>query len=246
MNSSSVGSLGPKVGDWGLRELPARAATFLYIVGTCLPIRARLALGGYRDEDHEEGLRLFTQACALQGAVTADDDATAAAAAALLDWTQKHRVRLRSALRRLHPEWIDLFPEHAPADAPSAALAVSVLLDRLDALSEQAASCRTLNEIPERASTRRSESSAVLLQTLARRGLDDAERKRLQGWVLAASSAVTPPPDVTHEASARMLALYEWHRDWTTCARELIERRDWLIRLGIQRQKSRRREEPIA
>jgi hypothetical protein len=199
----------------------------LFVVGTCMPIRARMALGGYRDEDHEEGLSLLSQACAYQGAATPEDDATAAAAEALLAWTQKHRVRLRSALQRLHPEWIDLFPEHALADAPSAVLAVSVLLDRLDALTQQAQS---------------SESSASLLQTLARRGLDDVERRRLRGWVLEASSAATPPPDVTHEASARLLALYEWHRDWTTCARELIERRDWLIRLGLQRQKSRRRE----
>ena len=38
---------------------------------------------------------------------------------------------------------------------------------------------------------------------------------------------------------AALTEVHEWVRDWSDCARSIIMRRDWLLRLGIGKRKAR-------
>lgn len=215
-----------------LQELPARAVTFLRIAGGQAPIRARLVAAGYGLEEHEEGRRLLLATCPFcTGGGDPGEDLRARAAAAEIErWVPAQWPRLRAAVEHRHPESVAVIDELAAAPGARALLLVAALLARLDALEEEP-------------------RARALLATLARRGLDRAERARLGALVraaqgltaadaaaeLAASSTgggPAPAPDAGDDVAA-LRALHAWYRDWATTARAVIERRDWLIRLGV-------------
>jgi hypothetical protein len=135
-----------------------------------------------------------------------------------------HVPRLRAALERLHPDEVALF---GGFEVGAALVGVTSLLHRIDALER--------GEGAER---------ALVLDTLAKRGLDRRERARLRRLLELAKRASTPFPASVDPGATRkqaaLVALSRWFDDWTTTARACVIRKDWLIRMGlIQRRRAR-------
>jgi hypothetical protein len=199
--------------EWAVRELPARAATFLRAVSVHAPIRAALASGGYGPAEHQEGLTLLVMTCSYgQGGTNPqEDDPQRRAEAALLQWGRTHFGRLHAALMRLHPEYAGLFSLGDAERSASAVLSIAALLDALDALA----------------------AGAPVLATLSSRGRDATVHNRLRGWVNAACEAPTPAPPASDTPDSALQQLHDWYTDWSATARTFIRRKDWLIRLGL-------------
>ncbi|HEY3496361.1 MAG TPA: hypothetical protein VGK73_16790 [Polyangiaceae bacterium] len=227
MTTKRAAELAQRPSDWALRELPARVALFLRAAGSHAPLRALLKRGGYGPEDHAEGLRLFAAAFSYRegGLDPAEDAAPRAAAAELETWAKTHLGRLRAALERIHPEWAAIIPPDTSRESAEAVLAVATLLERLTELEEQ-------------------RTSQNVLATLARRGFHRVERRRLSLLVETAraarnvSAASTTEPTTLNAGHAReppaeIVALQRWYDDWSSTARALVPRRDWLIRMGL-------------
>lgn len=237
MNAKSAVELASKPSEWALRELPARAATFLHVLGGHAPMRAAMQSAGYGPGDHDEGLCLLLSACSYgsTGLDPSEDEPAREAAAALEHWARTHVGRLRAAVERLHPEALWLFASFDAGTSSSALLGVARLLEQLQALEADA-------------------SNAAVLETLARRGFDPRERERLESLVRTAqragepSSPAEPGSPTVHDSprgecaastDEAILALYQWLSDWSTTARAVVRRRDWLIRLGVSRRRRR-------
>lgn len=108
-------------------------------------------------------------------------------------------------------------------------MGVLTFLDRLDELEKSA----------ERKSTRKDDHAA--LATLAKRGFDAKERKRLRDLV----NLVQSSPELADEAEgaeeekqAALVQLRAWFDDWTSTARSVVGRRDHLIRLGLAKRRA--------
>ncbi len=206
--------------EWALRELPARVAIFLRAVGTHPPLRVALKAGGYGPSDHAEGLRLLAAACPyLDDGFDPTADRTARSAAAELEaWAKKHLMRLRTAMERLHPDFVVLFPDRLPEGA-EVILVVDTLLERSAELETEP-------------------NGAHVLDTLRQRGFDEELRRHLAELVRDAKHAEPPSPsrERTEDATlpdAALVALHRWYDDWAGTARAIVDRRDWLIRMGL-------------
>lgn len=226
MNAKSAVELPSKPSDWALRELPARAATFLQAVGSHAAIRAAMQSAGYGPWDHEEGLSLLRSTCAYGtgGLDPAEDEPARDAAAAVAQWTGTHVGRLRAAVERLHPDALWVFAGFDGGASSSPLLGVAQLLEHLHSLEGRA-------------------HSAPLLETLSCRGFDQRERERLQDLLRTAQRALEPsrPRDepTGRAPDEATLALHQWLNDWSTTARAVLKRKDWLIRLGVSRRRKR-------
>lgn len=163
---------------WALRNLAARAATFLYAIAADVSLRGVMRTAGYTLADHEEGQTLLRAACAYRasGHDSAEDVMARRAEAALFAWATTHLERYRVAIERVHPEQSTLFAQLACTTPAQAVLAVDILLRRVAALPS------------------RGRASSVR-KTLARRGLTPDERTRLQELVNAAQAVTTPELD---------------------------------------------------
>ncbi|HEX6272785.1 MAG TPA: hypothetical protein VFZ53_07095, partial [Polyangiaceae bacterium] len=222
-------------------ELPARVVVFLRAAGMHPPLRAALEAGGYGPSDHAEGVRLLAAACPYRdGGLDPADDAEAREAVAELErWAKRHLARLRAALERLHPD-VRIVPEANGLDGANAVLAVATLLGRV----------RELERANERDARK---PSGAVLETLTRRGFDAAMRARLGELVEVAQRADAPngvsaggvETETDDAPDAEIVALHAWFEDWASTARALVERKDWLIRLGL-RERPRRRPAGIA
>jgi hypothetical protein len=204
-----------------LFSLPARVVVFLWGIGSHATARSLMALGGYAERDHQEGCALLAAVMRYgsDGADIADDSPAREALDELIRWVRTHFARLGAAIHRELPE-SRLFAEiEAPAEGTEL-LALATLLRRLDVAGE----------------------SAPVVEVMARRGIDVAERSRLARLVELAQSA--PPPDrpgpIRDSRVVELLALHRWYSDWAATARALIARKDLLIGLGLAR-----RREPV-
>jgi hypothetical protein len=191
-------------------------------------IAAAMKEGGYTEEDHREGFRLLLAACDLVTELTGAPDAgPARAAIGQIDrWVVKNFARLEAAVERLHPDDADLF---AGIDGEMQVVGEGVV--RMATL---------LARIEER--ERGGGPAAAVVKTLARRGLNAAERARLAALVRnaqhAEADAVEPPPS----REAELLAVYRWYTDWSTTARAVVTRGDYLISMGLAGRGKKREE----
>ncbi|MBI2389513.1 MAG: hypothetical protein HYV09_07945 [Deltaproteobacteria bacterium] len=202
-------------------------------------IRAILQRAGYTPEDRAEGWRLLKRSCGF----FEDDDVLiqdeAAEAVKQLDaWDEGGFRRARAALARLHPEQCDFVFRGGlkPTQGLAAVMGVMTFLDRLDELEKS----------PERKSTRKADQAA--LATLAKRGIDDEERKRLRTLVklIEATPELLDDGDETDdEKQAALVQLRAWFEDWSATARTVVTRRDHLIRLGLAKRKSGGKSEEV-
>lgn len=224
-----------------LEEIPGRVLSFLMAVSKSPPIRAALAQRGYTEEEHQLGWSLLATLAKYSPTTQAPnfDVAVRDALAELEPWDDLNFPAILAILERLHPAQAKfVFENLEPKQGSESVLAITRLLDRLDALEND----------PARKATRKADQAA--LATLAKRGYPKEERERLRGLIKTTqTAAITAPPDETNRLDV-LRELYGWHNDWSTQAKIAIRRRDHLILLGLaQRKKGKQRgkgDEPAA
>jgi hypothetical protein len=232
-----------------LDETPGRALKFLGTVSRSKVIHALLAARGYTQAEHEQGWSLLLQVSGYQRAapVTSEDPVVREAVVALDQWDEPNFRIVRAALDRRHPEQSAFVFDGGlgPQVGAAAVVSVATLLDRLDALESS----------PERKKTRKADHEA--LETLAKRGVDKAERERLRALVEIAKrpanddDAIAAGDDEDLHASSDatsegLLALRAWYQEWSEVARVVVKRRSDLIRLGLARRKPTSKSAPKA
>ena len=149
------------------------------------------------------------------------------------DWDEGGFQIISASLRYRFPDQAAFVLDGLQASTGAAAvLGVKQLLDRLDAL-ESATS---------RASTREQDLAAIAL--LAERGINAAERRRLRNLIAVAESAPDLSlPDAEKVAKSEadtlrnLMALRAWYEEWSSIARVVIKRRDYLIRMGLAKRR---------
>jgi hypothetical protein len=221
-----------------LEQTPGRALAFLRGVGTSAAIRATMLDYGYTKEEHEMGWQLMKEVSGdFEGEAPppdAEDDEVREAIDAVDAWDEDGLRIVNASLRNRHPEQHAYVMRGLRANTGvESVVGVSTMLDRLDALESA----------PEREGTREADHAA--LDTLAKRGIDKAERARLQALVNKAKSfAGTEGPTARQEFERRVRASMVkqrlWFEEWSEVARSAVKRRDQLIRLGLASRRTRR------
>jgi hypothetical protein len=213
-----------------LEDTPPRALKFLSAVGRYPDIRAALGRRGYDDDEHRRGWQMLTRVCGYApDAATGSpqDPRVRGAVDQLSEWNRPGFRIAAAALKNRHPEqFAFVFEGLEAAQGPAAVLSVNLFLERLDALENA----------PDRTATRDADHAA--LATLAKRKIDDAERARLRGLVDVAQST-QPAPVESADHKGELIALHHWHAEWTEVAKIEIERRDFLIALGLLKRRKR-------
>ncbi len=209
-----------------------RTVLFLRTVSSDRDVRAVLASTGFTRADADEGWKLLRAACAVDevdGKRAASESPRADAEAELGAFARTMMPRARAALRRLHPAQHEFLFDGLPAGPRQVVVAVAMFVERCDALERS----------PKRRRTRKDDHAA--LAVLAKRGLtravlDDARRH------VEIATTTSAPIVAAHARDREALdRLHAWLRDWSDCARTVIVRRDWLIRLGIGRRRPKGR-----
>jgi hypothetical protein len=225
-----------------LEDTPGRAVSFLRGIGTTPAIRIVMRARGYTLADHVEGWRLVQ---AASGFIAGEDeevlsDAEVTAAIAELNGIDEDLFRIVRSAARKHADAVAFIVAGiAPVDGPDAVLGVETILARL----------RALESGSERKATRKADAKA--LATLAERGLDGDERKRLAALVATAKTLhedSIPDADAEAQMQAEHVAaldeLRAWFDEWTEVARASVKRRDHLIRIGLAERRVSTKAEP--
>lgn len=217
-----------------LDGIAARVLTFLIAVGKYFPIRAALATRGYTEADHELAWGDLKQLAGFPvGSAPVLDKPVRDAIVEVDAWDEPNFAVIRAVLENHHPEVVDfVFASLSAKQGAEAVVAVSTLLDRLDALESA----------PERNATRKADQAA--LATLAKRGYTTEERARLRGRVATAQTMVVAAPISDAEREAMLQKLYAWHNEWSTIARMVLVRRDHQIAIGIAKRRKAKKGEP--
>ena len=226
-----------------LEQAPGRALTFLRGISQNSLIHALLAQAGYTPEDNRQGWERLLKASGYrpdQPAPAVTGSPAFDAMVAIDAWDEDGFRRIRSALTRLHPEQAAFVFEGqlAACTGPSAVVGTATLLDRLEDLENG----------KERKATRKDDHAA--LETLAKRGIDKAERARLRKLVDTAQTVDKNPwvegkdTPTAVERRAALTDLYAWFKDWSETARAVVKKRAHLITLGLAKRKSPSRKAP--
>ncbi len=232
------------VGDETLNETPERAAKLLRGIAQNRAVRARLRAHGYNAELHTQGWELVSAANGFTGdeAEWFDEDEGVAKAIADIDAADEALYRICGAAlkHRFASQQQFLFNKLAPSKGADAVVGMKTFLARVAKLASGTA---TKNAANDRL------ASALLSQ----RGLTTERRKELAGWVKTAMSLSDDKGASEHEAAeaaraaARakaLVALRAWFEEWSEITRNVVTRRDHLIRLGLAEMK--RAEKPAA
>jgi hypothetical protein len=227
-----------------LAETPARVLRFLGAVSKSPPIYKALVGHGYTRNDHQEGWQLLLRAAGYYRLPPLLPDGNGPGVDALKtldDWAGTRIRLLRTAVGRRYPEQAAfLFAGQPHADlmrpgAGGSVLAVQVLLDRVDALAK---------------GTRRKgalEADRAALALVAQRGLTEEERSRLRGLVervktggaaFAGAAGEVEEMEGEGDEEQDLRKLRAWYDEWADTARVAIQRRDYLIQLGLAHRKT--------
>ena len=218
-----------------LEQTPGRALTFLIAVGVVPEVRTILRLKGYDATEHRRGWALLEHVGNREIEDSVSEQDVADAVASIDNWDEPNIRLIRAALTR-HPDArAAVLAGITPVSGPAAVINVSKILTRLDALST-------------------TEAGRAALATLAKRGLDEAERKRVAALVEIAKAGNVATEDAADdkaleaaaEAAAKeaadheraLIELRNWFEEWAEIARLNIQRRDYLIRLGLAERRS--------
>lgn len=225
------------VGDETLNETPERASKLLKGISSIRAVRARLRAHGYNAEIHTRGWELVAAANGFTGdeAEWFDDDEGVAKAIAEIDAADEPLYRiLGAALRHRYPEQHRfLFNKLAPSTGAGSVVGMKTFLSRVAKLASGTATKNAVND-------------QLADKLLSLRGLTAARRKELAGWVKTATSLSDDEGADAHEAAeaareaARnkaLVALRVWFEEWSEITRNVVSRRDHLIRLGLAEQK---------
>jgi hypothetical protein len=222
-----------------LAQLRERGTKFLGTLSMEPQIFRIMVEHGYSQNEHREGWDLALPVLGYNPRASSGGGAPSSqseAITALDQWDEPNFARALAALQRLHPAQCEyVFRDGLTAAEGAAAIAsVQTFKDRVVALRD--------GTDPGRAETREADKAAV--ETLAKRKIFDAEiETKLSTW-LNTAKGVSLPTDASLEntpafqAAAR--AFKAWLEDWRETARTTVTRRDYLIRLGLARRRSRK------
>jgi hypothetical protein len=206
-----------------LEQTPARVLTFLMGVATTPTIRSLLRARGYDKAEHARGWALLEALGHRELGESHTNDEVSGAIAEIDNWDEPNIRLIRAGLTRHPNERDQVLAGITPATGIAAVPNVAKILERLNALSETA-------------------EGRAALKTLATRGLDEAERKRVAALVKLVKNGGAQPSDADVEAAhvdadeafvQALLELREWHDEWSEIARIVLTRRDHQIRVGI-------------
>lgn len=224
--------------DTTLEDIPRRALSLLLGISRSIVARTILAESGYDAAEHARGWKLLESVGGHDPNIAApvQSKEVSEAIKALDEWDEKGFRLVTLTWQRRYPDLLafvlrgDLHAEVGPAAVMSSA----TLLGRLDAIPTS----------EERKDSRAQDAEALAL--LARRGLDETERRRLGQLVAVAQSfqaahSLQPTLSAT-ERRAALERLYFWWEEWSEVARLKLTRRDHLILLGLAKRKTKKKE----
>jgi hypothetical protein len=195
---------------------------------------------GYSEAEHEKGWELalpvlgYNPKAPSPGAGT--PSAQSEAISEIDQWDEPNFARAGAALNHLHPDQHEyIFGDGLqPAQGVGAIASVETFVNRVVALRD--------GTDPDREATRDADKEAVA--TLERRNIFNAEIEAHLKALLATAKAVTLPVDTSRESDPAFQAAAKkfdaWLNDWRETARTSVKRRDYLIRLGLAKRRSRK------
>lgn len=223
------------VSDVTLELTPPRLLKFLRAVGTRPAIYAALSAVGYSGAEHRQGWKLLHAASGFQepGAApgTPVDPKVSKAIAELDAQDERIHTRIEASLKHRHPTVLAaLHKAIAPGKGPAAVLYFRALLDRLDALSK--------------ARGEGAGEAQAALKLLHDRGITEAWRKETRDRLALAEALPASSPDGVTEGDAdalraALLQARAWYEEWSTIAKTEVNRKDYLILLGLAQRKTR-------
>lgn len=230
MSKESIVFSGTVPRNQTLEQTPHRVLTFLLGVTNNKYIAEMLHRAGYTPAVNDQGWTLLKSCGGLGSDYEDSSNPAAHAIREVSDWCARSYERIEAALAHLHPEQrAYVFNSLAPLTGAASVVVVELLIDRLDDLAgtgKGAADRKAMAEEDKKA-----------LATLAARGFDDKEIKRVHDLVIAAHKIEEPAKTATKTvAMTQEQALNElkaWYDDWSTTAHNVIEKRADLIKLGL-------------
>lgn len=206
----------PEVSRATLEATVGKASQFLFAVGRGPTILNALRKVGYTQKLHQEGWALVNAASRKDIDESATDRRVDDALQILDDWDESGIAITRAALTQF-PEIRDrVLQGIQPIAGPGAALNVEAILARLEDEKDTA-------------------RGKAALKRLAESGIDAAAREELGRLVaIAKGSKSFDKAIATEEEDDRaLLALRDWYYEWSEIARQVVKRREHLIRLGL-------------
>lgn len=205
-----------------LEETPQRALQLLVGLSTRPTARALVAKRGYDRAEHNRGWSLIEKAAGRIVDERATDADVSEAVAELDNWDELNIRLIRAGLTRHPAVRATVLQGIEPVAGAAAVLNVAKILERLDGVAG-------------------TKDGDAALETLAKRGLDLAERKRVAALVRVAKNTAGPASgtiddDAAYEQS--LLELRDWYTEWAELARLVVKRRDHLIALGLAERRS--------
>ena len=213
-----------------LEQLPGRALTLIKGIAKSPEIHRVMEGAGYTIDTQKQGFALLEAATGfgMSGSPAGTSSPSTDAITAVSDWYGPSFDRIEAALTHLHPDQAG-YVLHGLVSVTGVAsvVAAAVFLDRLADLAG------TGPNADARKATAADDKKAI--ETLAARGFDDKELKRVRALVDTAHTATAEgvAPITEDEQTKRLDALQGWYQDWSETARALVTKRGDLIKLGL-------------
>ncbi len=221
------------VTDETLLATRGRALALLAAAGGVEGIRRALAARGYTEVTHREGWTALHGASGYNpgsaGFVAVEPDEVTEARRAVDIWDDVNFPIAEASLKHRHPEaHAKVFGDGlSPGNGAESVVRVEEFLNRLDTLTK---------------------TDPAALRTLATRGITPDERTRVRALVKSATAfrPVDPQADaasatsrakVISERDDALRVLRAWYEEWSTIAKQVIVRKDWLILMGLAARK---------
>ena len=218
-------------------EVPNRAFKMLYGLARYPNILGVMAQAGYRKQDQEEGWNLLRSLTGLEDGTPILSDVHQEAVAVLNQWDEPNFTRAKAALENRYPaQFAYIFKNLEPAQGAGAVLSVGTFLDRVQALKD--------GSDDERKDFREQDKAAAeLLYT--RMILSDDIVKELRGHI---KNAQQLPEIFTTKSEEdeikKIFALDAWYQEWSQTAKAVINKRGYLISLGLASRRKPKEEGP--
>lgn len=211
-----LGGSSPAVSRATLEATVGKASQFLFTLPRAPTALNALRKVGYSYKVHKRGWELLNAATQPDLSEAAANPELDDALTTLDDWDERGIAITRAALTQF-PEIRDVvLAGIQPIAGPAAALNVETILGRLASLEDSA-------------------RTRAALARLAESGLDAATRKELGRLVKIAKGSKAfddaLPPEGREDTA--LLALRDWYYEWSEIARQVVTRREHLIRLGL-------------
>lgn len=216
-----LGGNSPAVSRATLEGTVGRATQFLFGLSRTPTALNQLRRVGYTKAEHDRGFALVNALATKEIDETVTDREVDEAVRALDEWDEKGIGFIRAALTGF-PEVRDAVLEGiAPIAGLGAVLNVEKILARLTAAEG-------------------TEPGRAALERLSRGMFGPDERAELAALLATAKGSGAFDADVvTDEAYERnLLALRDWYYEWSEIARQLVTRREQLIRMGLAERRS--------